>query len=105
LRGLKTVSVGQPLNFAPAHSIKRMHHIAFVQDGEQALDRAHGVALARRYVFRKDTTRILHGTQYRFLIGCTQAELLETQPRTQAGAGGLVPANLMPGRSPSGEED
>jgi hypothetical protein len=77
----KIRSVNQSLNFAPVHSIKRMHDIAFVEYGQKAFHRAYGVAVARRDVLGKDASRILHSTQYRFLIGCTQAELLASRSR------------------------
>ena len=74
-------SIDQPLNSASFHSVEGMHNVALVEHGEQALDSAHRVVLARCDIFRQDATCILHRAQYRFLIGRVQTELLAQQNR------------------------
>jgi hypothetical protein len=74
-------SVDQPLNSASFHSVEGMHNVALVEHGEQALDSAHRVVLARCDIFRQDATCIFHRAQYRFLIGRVQTELLAQQSR------------------------
>jgi len=74
-------SVDQPLNSASFHSVEGMHNVALVEHGEQALDSAHRVVLARCDIFRQDATCILHRAQHRFLIGRVQTELLAQQNR------------------------
>ena len=74
-------SIDQPLNSASFHSVEGVHNIAVVEHGEQALDSAHRVVLARCDIFRQDATCILHRAQYRFLIGRVQTELLAQQNR------------------------
>ena len=74
-------SIDQPLNSTSFHSVERVHNIAVVEHGEQALDSAHRVVLARCDIFRQDATCILHRAQYRFLIGRVQTELLAQQNR------------------------
>jgi hypothetical protein len=69
-------SIDQPLNSASFHSVEGMHNIALVEHGEQALDSADRVVLARCDIFRQDATCILHRAQYRFLVGRVQTELL-----------------------------
>ena len=74
-------STDQPLNSASFHSVEGVHNIAVVEHGEQALDSAQRVVLARCDIFRQDATCILHRAQYRFLIGRVQTELLAQQNR------------------------
>src|SRR5712671_6570770 len=78
-------SIDQPLNSASFHSVEGMHNVALVEHGEQALDSAHRVVLARCDIFRQDTTCILHRAQYRFLIGRVQTELLAQQTESSSG--------------------
>src|SRR5712672_1405121 len=78
-------SIDQPLNSASFHSVEGMHNVALVEHGEQALDSAHRVVLARCDIFRQDTTCILHRAQYRFLIGRVQTELLALQTESSSG--------------------
>jgi hypothetical protein len=74
-------SIDQPLNPASFHSVEGVHNIAVVEHGEQALDSAHRVVLARCDMFRQDATCILHRAQYRFLIRRVQTKLLAQQNR------------------------
>jgi hypothetical protein len=74
-------SIDQPLNPASFHSVESVHNIAIVEHGEQALDSAHRVVLARCDMFRQDATCILHRAQYRFLIRRVQTKLLAQQNR------------------------
>ena len=67
-------SIDQPLNSASFHSVEGMHNVALVEHGEQALDSAHRVVLARCDIFRQDATCILHRAQYRFLIRRVQTK-------------------------------
>ena len=78
-------SIDQPLNSASFHSVEGMHNVALVEHGEQALDSAHRVVLARCDIFRQDATCILHRAQYRFLIGRVQTELLAQQTESSSG--------------------
>jgi hypothetical protein len=67
----RSTQVDQPHHSTPIHSIERVHDVAPIEHGKEALNGLRRVALAGLDVFPEDAPGVLNSAQQRFLIGIT----------------------------------
>jgi hypothetical protein len=64
-------SVQQAQHSSPLYSIKSVHDVISVENCQQMLHGARGVALSRFDIFAEDASRVFNGAQKRLLVGGT----------------------------------
>ena len=67
-KALFAFQLNQSCHLAPHYSLKRMHNVASVEDGYQALDRSLRATRSRRNVFPEDESGVLNGPNENVLI-------------------------------------